>query len=77
MYDAYLVEHWWHTATVAAFLHNLQVIVVNALGGRRKLKPKSPRDLHPYLKPRPDGFRITRANISVLKMIGNALCKHS
>ncbi len=73
-YDAYLIDRWDHTATVAVLLHNLQATVVN-LVAKSAAKPKTFYDLHPYRKNPKPGLSITPENFNVLRDIGNALVR--
>lgn len=76
IYQVTLLDKWNHTAVIACQIYNLQAIVINALGGKdRKLQIKNYTDFHPYLKSKHKGMKITRANITDLKLIGNALCQ--
>jgi hypothetical protein len=72
-YDTALVNEWDHTAMLCCMLHNLNVTVQN-LVTRRKLRPKTLYDFHPFReKPNTLGLKITKKNFGILKLIGNAL----
>ena len=77
-YDAYLIDSWWHTAFINTQLYNLQATVTNALGAKRKMRPKSVSEFHPFVAKTPVGKRTLKgrpADMSFLKAMGNALCR--
>jgi hypothetical protein len=71
-YDAYLVNTWDHTATVACLLHNIQATVIN-MGSKTRVKPKSLFDFHPYRKKPYAGLRIGPKNMHLLRQLGNLI----
>lgn len=74
-HDAVQVERWWHTSLIASQLYNLQTLVYNGLGGKKRMPPKSASDLHPFVNPKPTGIKVSKKNFSVLKALGNAMCR--
>lgn len=75
-YGARQIDRWWPYAQLSSQIYNLTTVVVNALSKKGKsIRPKSPSDFHPFVKPIDRRFKITAKNIGVLKTIGNALCQ--
>lgn len=72
-HDSHLLAAWDHTSVVAAMLHNLGTIVINALSSKARAKPRRPSDFHPYRKKVMTGLKVTRDNFNILRTIGNAL----
>lgn len=74
IYEAKVINDWDHTATTAALIHNLTVVVCQlGSGGKSKAKPKSMLHFHPFRAKRPQGLRITADSIQDLKMIGTIM----
>lgn len=77
MWDAFQIDQWWRTAAICHHLHNLQMIVFNALSKKNRMEPKDITSFHPYIEsktPQSRRMKITHKNFSLLKTIGNALC---
>lgn len=74
IYEAKIVNDWDHTACLSALTHNLTVVVCQlGSGGKSKARSRSMLHFHPFRAKKPLGLRITSANISDLKLIGNIM----
>jgi len=66
------VSSWDHTSYICSLIYNLQVVTAATVSKRRG-RFKNSSEFNPYRKKERKGLKVTSENISVLRMIGDAL----
>jgi hypothetical protein len=71
MHDAYVVDRWDRTATLAGLLDGLAATVRGLTD--KNAKPRSALSFHPYRNTKAASTKIAADNFGALRSLGNAL----